>query len=178
MSFKKTPSLKNLVFFLVRTFILLKEKVEPTISALRFRALIKNAGRSCSCHYSVEIKYPEKIIIGNNSKIGPKATLGAYGSITIGSNVVVSKSVLIESAGLNFRDKEIPYKHKGNAIIIEDNVWIGANSIILGGVIIGKGSVVGAGVTVFKSIPENSIVVQSPCRIIKKNTKQLVKKIN
>ena len=137
MILKKTPYLKSLVFFLVRAFILLKNKVEPIISGLRFRALILNAGRSCSCHYSVEIKYPEKILIGDNTKIGPKSTLGAYASITIGSNVVVSKSVLIETAGLNFKDQEIPYKHKGNAIIIEDNVWIGANSIILGGVTIG-----------------------------------------
>ena len=110
----------------------------------------------------------EKILIGNNSKIGPKTTLGAFGGITIGSNVVISKNAFIESAGLNFRNQEIPYKHKASPIIIEDNVWIGANAIILGGVTIGKNSIIGAGSIVYKDVPEESIVVPSPSRIISK----------
>jgi len=157
-----------LLFFIVRTILKFNKWIQGKWSALRFRSLIKNAGSNCSCHFTVEIKYPDKIILGNNTRIGPKTTLGAYGGITIGSNVVVSKNVLIESAGLNFRNQPIPYKHKAEPIVIEDNVWIGANATILGGVTIGKGSIIGAGATVYKNISSNSIVVQSPSRIISK----------
>ena len=53
-------------------------------------------------------------------------------------------------------------------IVVEDNVWFGANVIVLAGVTIGKNSVIGAGSVVRKSIPENSLAVGNPCRIIKK----------
>ena len=49
---------------------------------------------------------------------------------------------------------------------IEDDVWIGANVIILGNVTIGKGSVFGAGSVVNKDIPDYSIAVGNPCKVI------------
>jgi len=156
------------IFYIVKFFLNFCDFLAPYFSALKFRALVKNAGISCSCHYSVEIKYPNNIKIGNRTVIGPKSTLGGYGGITIGNNVVVSKGVLIESAGLDFRNKEVPYIHKAKLITIEDEVWIGANAMILGGVTIGKGSIIGAGAVVSKSIPTNSIVVQSPVRVFEK----------
>jgi len=53
-------------------------------------------------------------------------------------------------------------------IIIEEDVWIGSNSVVLSGVTIGRGSVIGAGSVVTKSIPKYSIAVGNPCRVIKK----------
>ena len=171
MAIYNIPILKygfRILFFFIRVSLQLKASLASFYSALKFRSLIKNAGKECSCHYSVEIKYPENIKIGSYTRIGPKSTLGGYGSIEIGSNVVVSKNVLIESAGLNFRNQEVPYKHKAQSIIIEDKVWIGANAIILGGITIGEGSIVGAGTVVSKDIPKNSIVTQAPFRVFDK----------
>ena len=53
------------------------------------------------------------------------------------------------------------------AITIGDDVWIGANSTVCGGVTIGKGSVIGAGSVVTKDIPANVVAVGNPCRPIK-----------
>lgn len=55
-------------------------------------------------------------------------------------------------------------------ITIEDEVWIGANSTILGGVTIGKGSIIGAGSVVTKDIPEGVIARGIPCKVIRKIT--------
>ena len=52
-------------------------------------------------------------------------------------------------------------------IVIEDDVWIGANSVILSGVCIGRGSIIGAGSIVTKDIPRYSIVGGNPARVIK-----------
>lgn len=171
MAIYNTPILKygfEILFFFIRLSLKINNILASFISALKFRAQIKNAGNGCSCHYSVEIKYPDNIKIGNHTRIGPKSTLGGYGSINIGSHVVVSKNVLIESAGLNFRNQEVPYKHKAQPIIIEDKVWIGANAIILGGVTIGEGCIIGAGAVVSKNIPSNSIVTQASTRMFNK----------
>jgi acetyltransferase-like isoleucine patch superfamily enzyme len=53
-------------------------------------------------------------------------------------------------------------------VIIEDDVWIGANATILPGVRVGKGSVIGAGSVVTNDIPEYSIAVGIPARVISK----------
>ena len=50
---------------------------------------------------------------------------------------------------------------------IEDGVWIGGGAILLPGVTIGRNSVIGAGSVVTRSIPENVVAVENPCRVIK-----------
>lgn len=64
----------------------------------------------------------------------------------------------------------IPIRDQGEikkGIIIQDNVWIGANSVILDGVIIESGAIIGAGSVVTKSVPKNCIVAGNPAKIIK-----------
>lgn len=57
-----------------------------------------------------------------------------------------------------------------NKIVLEDNVWIGANCTILGGVTIGEGSVIGAGSVVTKDIPSGVVAVGNPCKVLRKVT--------
>ncbi len=56
---------------------------------------------------------------------------------------------------------------KNNPILVEDFVWIGCNATILGGVTIGKGSVVAAGSVVVSNIPANSLAAGIPAKVIK-----------
>lgn len=57
-------------------------------------------------------------------------------------------------------------------ITLEDNVWIGANATVCGGVTIGAGSIIGAGSTVTHDIPAGVIAAGSPCRVIRPITEQ------
>jgi acetyltransferase-like isoleucine patch superfamily enzyme len=59
-----------------------------------------------------------------------------------------------------------PLKTKG-PIIIEDEVWIGARSVVLSGVCIGKGAVIAAGSVVTKDIPAEAIAAGSPARVLR-----------
>lgn len=138
-----------------------RKKLLRLVSFLKFKVMIKNQGDNCMCHYSTEIKFGQNIKIGSSTRFGQNCVLGGLGGISIGSNVVVSKNVVIESAGLKFKDKNPPYKHQGAPIFIGDGVWIGVNSIILGGVTIGENTIIGAGSVVSNSLPANSIVVGS-----------------
>jgi len=51
---------------------------------------------------------------------------------------------------------------------IDENVWIGANTVIVPGVHIGKNTVIGAGSVVTKDIPDNVLAIGNPCRVLRK----------
>jgi acetyltransferase-like isoleucine patch superfamily enzyme len=129
-------------------------------SAARAAALFPGAP-DCFCHWSAEVKYPERVQLGRGVIIGPGCTIGAASPIRLGDHVHLSKGVYVETAGLDF-SAPLPYPHVHKPITIGDGVWIGADAIILGGVTIGAGSVVGAGAVVSKDVPARSIVTGQP----------------
>lgn len=110
--------------------------------------------------------------IGHKSYINHDSEIRCRERITIGNNVSIAYNVLIQDS-----DYHTTYDDNGNPkpqtlpIVIEDNVWIGANVIILKGVTIGEGSIVAAGSVVTKSIPSYSLAGGNPARIIKQNIK-------
>jgi len=108
--------------------------------------------------------------MGNNSNIGPYSYIGCSGYIEIGNNVMISPRVSIYSENHNFDRTDIPMIEQGvtrSFVKIEDDCWIAANSVILAGVTIGRGSVVAAGSIVTKDVPPFSIVAGNPAQIIK-----------
>lgn len=107
---------------------------------------------------SAVVKYHQNITFGANVIVGAHVVLGAHSPITLGNNVRISRGVCIETATLNIRGP-VPYLHVSRPIVIEDDVWLGMNCMVLGGVTIGAGSVVGAGAVVTKDLPPNSICI-------------------
>lgn len=89
-------------------------------------------------------------------------------TVTIGEYVQIGPNVVISTAGHPFdlAERVLPIA-TGNPIVIGDNVWIGANSVILDGVTIGDRSIIGAGSIVTKDIPCDCVAVGNPCRVIK-----------
>lgn len=90
--------------------------------------------------------------------------------VTIGDNVLTGPNVCFFASNHNYDDPHIPINKQGYYeadIVVEDDVWIGANSVITAGVTIGKGSIIGAGSVVTKDIPPYSIAGGCPAKIIK-----------
>jgi acetyltransferase-like isoleucine patch superfamily enzyme len=113
-----------------------------------------------------------EIRIGDNSNIGPNCMLISESSLSIGQNVLVAGMTYIIAGGnhsIGRTDIPIirqPMVHKGG-VCIEDNCWLGANVTVLDGVTIGRDSVIGAGAVVTESVPEFSIAVGVPARVVK-----------
>jgi acetyltransferase-like isoleucine patch superfamily enzyme len=108
------------------------------------------------------------IVIGNHARIGLGNTI--IGPVSIGDKVNLAQNIVISALNHNYEDVEKSIADQGiniQTVIIENDVWIGANSIILAGVHIGKHVVIGAGSVVTKDIPPYSVALGNPARIVK-----------
>ena len=111
------------------------------------------------------------IEIGKNTRIHGTC-IHAFNKIIIGNNCLIAANTnIIDGNGhelcMENPENRINTKDNGKPIIIEDNVWISANCIILGGTKIGKGAVITAGSVVKGSVPEKSIFGGNPAILIK-----------
>ena len=110
------------------------------------------------------------IVIGNHTRIGVGNTI--IGPVTIGNKVNLAQNVVISGLNHNFEDIEKAIAEQGvstSNTVISSNVWIGANSVVLPGVHVGKHVVVGAGSVVSRDIPDYCVAVGNPARVIKQH---------
>lgn len=110
--------------------------------------------------------YGRNIEIGDFCYINFNCNFVDDGKIFIGNKVMFGPGVTIATVGhpINPMYREYMYT---DPVTIQDNVWIGAGSIICPGVTIGENSVIGAGSVVVKDIPANSVAVGNPCKVLR-----------
>lgn len=118
----------------------------------------------------VTIVESKKLQLGRNCGINTGTYINAKGGITMGDYVLIGSNVTISSGrhpieGRNTSIFERPTEPQ--PIVIGDDVWIGANAVIMPGVTLKKGTVVGAGAIVTKDTEEYSVVAGVPAQIIK-----------
>lgn len=114
---------------------------------------------------------PKNLTIGNFVHINRKCLLDARGGLQIGNNVSISQQVSIVTGSHDLNSPDFTYIKE--PIFIDEYVWIGINSTILGGVKIGKGAVICAGSVVTKDVEEYSIVAGIPAKKIGNRNKDL-----
>lgn len=108
------------------------------------------------------------VTIGNETFIGLSNVI--IGPVEIADHVMTAQNVVISGMNHGYEDLNTPPTKQPittKKIVISDNVWIGANSVITSGVTIGKHSIVGAGSIVTKDIPAYSVAVGNPAKVIK-----------
>lgn len=112
------------------------------------------------------------ISIGDRSELGSGSLI--YGGVQIGSDVLMGPDVKIITRNHVFDDPKIIINHQGitfHPVIIGNDVWIGANAVILPGVKIGDGAVIAAGAVVTKDVAPYTIVGGVPAKVIGKRGK-------
>ena len=108
------------------------------------------------------------VTIGDHSRIGLHSTI--IGPVCIGSHVHLAQGITVTALNHNFADPTQRIDQQGvstQPVVIGDDVWIGANSVILPGVTIGHHCVVAAGAVVTKDVPDNTLVGGVPAKLIK-----------
>ncbi len=117
----------------------------------------------------IRVRKGAKCIIGNYTSVSINNMVACHESIIIGDHVQLSPNVQIYDHDHDFRH---PQGIKANAyktspVVIGNNCWIGANTIILRGTTIGDNCIIGAGCVVKGNIPPNTILTQRRESIIK-----------
>ena len=108
------------------------------------------------------------VVIGDHTRIGLHNTI--IGPVEIGSHVNLAQGITVTALNHNFSDTNKRIDEQGvstNPVTIEDDVWVGANAVILPGVTIGEHCVVAAGAVVTKDVPPHSLVAGVPAKVIK-----------
>ncbi len=129
---------------------------------------------------SIRVRKGAELVIGNNVGMS-SVCLWVKSRVSIGNNVFIGGNVIIidnDAHSLNWEirrsvemEGELPIhasRAASSPIYIENDVMIGANSVILKGVRIGARSVIGAGSVVTKDIPADCVAGGNPCKIIRR----------
>lgn len=138
------------------------------------KPLFKSSGKNVVFNPYDYFTY-SNISLGNDVYIGPGANFSSITSIKIGNKVMFGPNVTImggdhntSEVGKYMFDVDNKLPENDLPVEIENDVWIASNVIILKGVTIGKGSIIGAGALVTRNIPEYSIAVGRPAKVVKK----------
>ena len=108
------------------------------------------------------------VVIGDYTRIGIHNTI--IGPVAIGNHVNLAQGVVVTALNHNYSDTTLRIDEQGistNSVTISDDVWIGANAVILPGVTIGKHVVIAAGAVVTKDVPANCVAGGVPAKILK-----------
>ena len=120
----------------------------------------------CLIYGSVKVYVPWNLKMGDAVCIGPRVELYDKGEISIGSGVIVSQDTWLCTASHDISDPRMGLVSK--PINIGSDVWIAAKASVLPGVGIGNGAVVGACAVVARDVPQWSVVVGNPARLVGK----------
>ena len=128
-------------------------------------------GMQCKI-YCQDPENGSRLVIGDRVALNDNVMINADcgGKITIGNDVLIGPNAVIRAANHRFSDVGqliAAQGHDVGSIDIGDDVWIGANAVILPNVRIGKGTVIGAGSVVIGDVPDYSVAVGVPARVIR-----------
>lgn len=107
--------------------------------------------------------------MGRNSSVDAYSFIGAAGGVFIGENVMMGQHVCFHAEDHNYGRVDCRIGDQGTrrkGIVVEDDCWIGSNVTFLDGVHVGRGCVIGAGAVVKGTIPDYSVAVGVPARVI------------
>lgn len=185
---KQSPRLKRLIDLLVMN----QTETRPRWYIRLMAPLYQHRGRHSVVHRTVRMDTPPyrrfslgdhsvvesfacinnavgDVVIGSHTRIGLHNTL--IGPVSIGSHVNLAQGVVVTALNHSFGDPSLRIDEQGvttSPVVIEDDVWIGANAVVLPGVTIGSHSVIAAGAVVTHDIPAGSLAAGVPATIKKR----------
>ena len=187
LGLKESPKMKRILDWMIMN----QRDARPRWYVRMLAPLYQHRGRGSKIYWSVRMDTPSyrsfrlgrksviesyccinnavgDVTIGDHTRIGIHCTV--IGPVNIGNNVNLAQGITVTALNHNFEDVTRRIDEQGistKPVVIGDDVWIGANAVILPGVTIGRHVVVAAGAVVTKDVPDNCIVGGVPAKVIK-----------
>lgn len=144
---------------------------QSSLRVLFWSLLLKKIGSNVTIRGRVVIMSPQNVEIGHDVLLNSDCKIGGQNGIKIGNFVQLAYNVNLVSEDHAYDNPLLPIKNQGykktGPIIVEDDVWIGANAVIMPNITIGRGSIIGANAVVTKDIEPYAIVGGVPAKLIK-----------
>lgn len=142
----------------------------PLIPGSHWRCLLlrlfgSRIGTNCVLKPGIKVKFPWRLTLGNNCWIGEDVWIDNLASVSIGDNACISQGVYFCTGNHNYRTSSFDLIVK--PILIEDQSWIGAFSIIAPGVTIASQSIVSLGSVVSTDVNYNEVVSGNPAKFVR-----------
>jgi putative colanic acid biosynthesis acetyltransferase WcaF len=115
---------------------------------------------------SVNIKFPWKLVIGNDVWIGENVWIDNLDAVIIGNNVCISQGALLLTGNHDYTLPSFDYRNQ--PIKVEDGVWIGAKSVVCPGVICKSHSILAVGSIATKNLESYTIYQGNPAKEVRK----------
>lgn len=147
---------------ILNTGVYTNDEIKDQIEAI----IGKPVGEGFSLFLPFYTDFGKNLHIGKNVFINSACQFQDQGGIMIGDNCHIGPKTVIATInhGLKAKDRLILYL---DPVVLEENVWTGANVVILPGVTVGKNSVIAAGAVVREDVPPNTVVAGVPAKVIK-----------
>lgn len=144
-------------------------RISKRLRYLLVKRIFKQCGKNVNVEKGAYFQNGFNVEIGDNSGIGVNANIP--NNLIIGKNVLMGPDVMVFPSSHRFERKDQLILEQGyeepKQVVIEDDVWIGARVIIVGGIRIKQGAVIGAGSVVTKDVEPFAIVAGVPAKVIK-----------
>ena len=142
------------------------------LRSILYKPFFKSFGKNVQIKDGVTFKYPSEISLGNNLKIGEFSYFVGKGNLKIGDNILIGAGTKIITSNHLSNEIDLPIfdqKLDFKSIVLGNDIWIGFDVKIFGGVVIGNGCIIGANTLINKGeIEPFSVIVGTPYKIIKK----------
>lgn len=164
---KKAGAIILLSWYFIN-LLLLKNRFNPFVKlkiyALRFFGA--KVGKRVVIKPGVNIKFPWKLVIGNDVWIGENVWIDNLDYVTIGNNVCLSQGALLLTGNHNYKISSFDYMNR--PIVLEDGVWIGAKSVVCPGVLCKSHSILAVGSVATKPLEPYTIYQGNPAKEVRK----------
>lgn len=138
------------------------------------KGMVDKCGKNVNVEHGAFLASGKGIEIGDNSGIGLNCRVA--GPLSIGNDVMMAPGVMIFTQNHETRDLSIPMRLQTapkKKVTIGNDVWIGANALIMPGVSVGDGAIIAAGAVVTKNVDSYAVVGGNPARVIKYRNKEI-----
>lgn len=171
----KGMSLADVIFSEVEAWLLAPFQLVPGFIGILvrfpiYKLLFKRLGGLPIIQQGVTLVHTRRLAVGRHFGVNTGTYINALGGITIGDYVLVGSNVTISSGRHPIAGAEPPIFARPSipeGICIEDDVWIGANAVIMPGVTLSKGTVVAANAVVTRTTLPYAVMAGVPAKMIK-----------